>query len=273
MPVEPVAEGSKAMAKEPSSIVARSGSFRPCAVIPTYNNPDTILRVVASIQAHVPDVFVVDDGGDDVARRALAEVERRPGVVVHHRSSNGGKGAAVKDGLSLAASAGFTHALQVDADGQHDLQDVPRFLQQARANPAHLVLGHPVFDDTVPKTRLRARQITVFWVSIETAGRSIVDPMCGFRVYPIAPAMRAGTRGNFMDFDPEIAVRMVWGGAPVTNLATRVRYLGTEEGGVSHFHMLWDNVRISWMHTRLCCEAVFRVPLMWLRSLGARRDP
>jgi hypothetical protein len=95
---------------------------------------------------------------------------------------------------------------------------------------------------------------------METAGRIIRDPMCGFRVYPLEAAARAAARGNRMDFDPELAVRLVWQGTPVSNLETYVRYLSPSDGGVSHFQMFWDNARISWMHTRLVLTAI----VLWL---------
>ena len=94
---------------------------------------------------------------------------------------------------------------------------------------------------------------------IETGGRVIQDPLCGFRVYPLEATLGVLPGADFMDFDPELAVRLVWAGVPVINLATRVRYLGADEGGVSNFHMVRDNVRISWMHTRLVCIAIIRV--------------
>jgi polyprenyl-phospho-N-acetylgalactosaminyl synthase len=149
--------------------------------------------------------------------------------------------------------------MQIDADGQHNLDDVPRFLAAARARPDCLVLGQPVFDSTVPKARLHGRQISVFWARIETFGDVVGDPLCGFRVYPVAPALAARARGNRMDFDPEIAVRMAWLGVPVLRLKTKVRYVSVAEGGVSHFQVFRDNVRISWAHTRLVIEACVRL--------------
>ncbi len=225
--------------------------FRPCAVVPTYNNPATVRGVVERLRAHLSDVIVVDDGGDAEARAVLDGITRDGLAEVLRRDRNGGKGAAVKDGLRRADALGFTHALQVDADGQHALDDAPRLLDAARGDPAALVLGAPVFDASAPSVRMRARAITRFWTNVESGGRVIDDPMCGFRVYPVRAALAAGARGDAMDFDPEVAVRMVWGGVPVINVPTRVRYVPREEGGVSHFRLGRDNVLISWMHTRL----------------------
>jgi polyprenyl-phospho-N-acetylgalactosaminyl synthase len=235
--------------------------FRPCALVPTFDNPGTVRRVVERIHAFLPDVVVVDDGSGEAGRRAVEALERDGLAHTIRREANGGKGAAVKTGLRLAKNLGFSHALQVDADGQHALEDVARFLEAGRKAPTALILGHPLFDGTAPKSRLRARQITRFWVDLETGGGVIADAMCGFRLYPLDAALAAGAKGDRMDFDPEIAVRMAWAGVPVVNLETRVHYVRAEDGGVSHFHLFWDNVRISWMHTRLVSLMIGRLLL------------
>ncbi|MCB9565661.1 MAG: glycosyltransferase family 2 protein [Myxococcales bacterium] len=242
----------------------RSGGFRPCALIPTYNNPDTVGDVVDRVRAQIPDVVVVDDGSGPAGRAAVEAIGRSGRAHVTHREVNGGKGAAVKTGFRLAAELGFTHALQVDADGQHALEDIPRFLEVAAEHPDALILGAPIYDESAPRSRLIGRKITQFWTNIETHGQVIDDPMCGFRVYPLAAALAIGKTGDRMDFDIEVAVKIAWLGVPVINLPTRVRYF---EGGVSHFDMLWDNVRISWMHTRLAIYAGTVLP--WIR-LGQR---
>jgi glycosyltransferase involved in cell wall biosynthesis len=235
--------------------------FKPCAIVPTYNNPRTVRRVVERLRERLADVIVVDDGGDAEAREVVDGIGRDQLAHVVHREVNGGKGAAVKTGFEVARELGYTHALQVDADGQHNLDDVPTFLEAARQRPGAVVLGYPIFDETVPKGRLAGRQLTIFCTRIETGGRQIVDPMCGFRVYPLASV--AGLRcGDRMDFDIEIAVKLVWRGVPVLNLPTKVRYVSAAEGGISHFRMFEDNVKISWAHTRLIFVAVLRL-LSW----------
>jgi polyprenyl-phospho-N-acetylgalactosaminyl synthase len=238
-----------------------AGEFRPCAVIPTYNNPDTIRWVVEQVAAELP-VIVVDDGSAGPGRAAVEAIGAEGLAIVHHRERNGGKGAAVTTGFLLARERGFSHALQVDADGQHALADIPEFVAAAAAQPSALILGAPIYDESAPKGRLIGRQITRFWTNIETYGRVIDDPMCGFRVYPVAPACEVAPRcGQRMDFDIEVAVRLVWAGLPVVNLPTKVLY---PEGGVSHFHMVRDNARISWMHSRLVVRS-------WLRLLSPGR--
>jgi glycosyltransferase involved in cell wall biosynthesis len=232
---------------------------RYCAVIPTYDNEATVAAVVASVRRSVPDVIVVDDGSHAPAR-AVAEslAEHRLADVVF-RGVNGGKGAAVSTGLEAAYERGFTHALQIDADGQHDVNDIARMLDASRANEAAFVMGQPIFDATAPRSRLWGRRVSVFFARVETWSRRVGDPLCGFRVYPVKEALEAGARGRAMDFDPEIAVRLAWAGVPIVHVPTRVRYIAREQGGVSHYRGFADTWRISLMHARLCFTAFGRL--------------
>src|SRR5262249_20925274 len=186
-------------ARERSSVTLQV--FQPCAVIPTYDNPATVRAVVEAVRAHVADVVVVDDGSGAAGRAAVDAITRSGLAHLERHARNAGKGAAVKSGFTAAQRLGATHVLQVDADGQHDLGDVPRFLAEARAHPDALILGRPVFDATQPRSRAFARQLSIFWVSVETGGRAIADPQCGFPVYPLAaplapPPRRAARRGR-----------------------------------------------------------------------------
>jgi len=245
-----------------------SAAVRTCAVIPTYDNPLTIGRVVSEVRRHVEDVIIVDDGGHADAVRALDAICDQPAALVIHRERNGGKGAAVKTGLHTARELGYTHALQIDADGQHATADIPKFLAHAAERPEAAVLGHPVFDATMPRGRRAAHALTNFMVFLQTGGRYIVDPQCGFRVYPVEAALAVGARGDRMDFDIEIAVRLHWAGVPIVNVPTGVRYLPAADGGTSHFRPVRDNVAISWMHARLLFTSV-----LWRLGLAGRRAP
>lgn len=232
--------------------------FRACALIPSYNNPITIREVVERVRRHLSTVIVVDDGSDAPARRELDALHKEGVITLCRREHNGGKGAAMKSGLAKVSQMGFTHALQVDADLQHNLDDIPTFLEAAREQPGALVLGYPEFDDTRPVGRNFGHALTAFWTRLEVGSAAIKDPQCGFRVYPIEAATSVHVRSDRMAYDVEVCVRMVWHGCAVVNLSTPVRYLTPEVGGVSHFHMFYDNVRISWMHTRLVTLAIWR---------------
>lgn len=241
--------------------------FRCCALVPTFDNPKTIRSVVETIREDVGDVFVVDDGSGEEGRRACETLAREGLARVFRLPRNRGKGAAVKRGLREAAAAGFTHAFQIDADGQHDLGQIPRFLAAAEAAPDHAILGAPVYDETAPASRRIGREITRFWVDLETGRGTIPDAMVGFRIYPLAATLALPVRADRMAFDVEVLVRLVWAGVPLHSLPVAVRYLSEAEGGRSHFRPFVDNLRLSWMHCRLCTNASIR----WL--LGGRPRP
>lgn len=244
-----------------------TANFSPCVVIPCYNHGAMMASVLARLAPFNLAVFIVDDGSDEATRLQL-EPLRNAQVTLIRLAENQGKGAAVMRGLQVAAEAGFSHALQVDADGQHQIEDCPQMLAEARQHPQCLISGQPVYDDSIPKSRLYGRYITHFWVWVETLSFSIRDSMCGFRVYPLAPTLALATRhplGQRMDFDTEIMVRLYWAGTPSRFIATRVTY---PQDGVSHFDALHDNLRISWMHTRLFFGMLPRIPSLLRRPRG-----
>lgn len=246
-----------------------SESFRLCAIIPTYQNAKTLETVVRAVREHVPNVIVVDDGSDEDARTVARHIAEQKLATVEFRPENGGKGAAVKTGLQVAQEHGFTHALQIDADGQHRNEDIPELVAAAKREPNALVLGQPIFDESAPKSRLYGRRVSIFWCAIETASMRVGDPLCGFRVYPVDAAIAVNARGNAMDFDPEIAVRLVWAGHPVVHVKTRVAYFDERDGGVSHYRGFVDTLLISLMHTRLVFVAIARL-ITWPIRLALR---
>lgn len=245
-------------------------SFRPCAVIPAYNHYLRLGPVIAGLRALDLPVFIIDDGNVEPARSGLAAFhDPECGVTVHRRPVNGGKGAAVMDGFRLAGQAGFTHALQIDADGQHEPAQAARFLELARANPAAVIAGAAVYDETVPAARKFGRYITHFWVWVETASLEIADSMCGFRLYPLAPTLAMIGRehiGPRMQFDTEILVQLHWRRTPVVNLPVQVVY---PPDNTSNFAMLADNVRISLMHLGLILQAPVRLLIKPFRRAPA----
>lgn len=238
------------------------------AVIPVYNHGGPVGGVVAALRAHGLPVLLVDDASEPGCAAVLDGLAREPGVLLQRLHVNQGKGGAVMAGLRRAADLGWTHVLQIDADGQHDTRDVPDFAAAAAAAPAKLICGYPVYDDSVPRARLYGRYATHVWVWINTLSFEVRDSMCGLRIYPLAATLRCLERqtiGRRMDFDTEIAVRLVWQGMKVTNMPTRVRY---PEDGVSHFRVWHDNLLISAMHTRLFFGMLWRAPLLLWRKLS-----
>ena len=238
----------------------------PCAVIPVYNHETAITRVVEALLAADLPCILVDDASSPACAAVLDALGQRPKVFVLRLDVNQGKGGAVMHGLREAARLGFSHALQVDADGQHDLQDATRFIACSKAHPEALVCGYPLYDASVPKGRLYARYLTHVWVWINTLSLQIRDSMCGFRVYPLPPVlalMDSAYIGTRMDFDSDILVRLAWRNQPMLWLQTRVHY---PLDGVSHFRLFHDNVLITRMHTRLFFGMLLRSPaLLWRR--------
>jgi glycosyltransferase involved in cell wall biosynthesis len=224
-------------------------------LIPSYNPGPRLLATVREALACWRPVWVLVDGSTDGSHAPVEALERsESGLQVIYRSRNGGKGAAVLTGAEAALAAGFSHALVMDADGQHPADRIADFMAASQAAPAALILGRPVFGPEAPIVRLQGHKLSVVLVRWEILGLGIDDPLFGFRVYPLAALARVlqGTGGGrHYDFDVEAAVRLVWAGTPTVNLPARCRYLSPAEGGVSHFHYLRDNLRMIWLHTRL----------------------
>ena len=248
--------------------------FRPCAVIPVYNHEHAIGKVVAAVLSHHLPCMLVDDGSSLACAAALdALAAAHPDQITLLRHTvNRGKGGAVLTGVRHAAKAGYTHALQIDADGQHCTDDIPRFLAQSAAQPDAVIAGCPQYDESVPKVRLYARYLTHVWVWINTLSLDIKDSMCGFRVYPLSPLLQLAQRkelGERMDFDIEVLVRLYWDGMPIVNFPTRVGY---PSDGVSHFRLVLDNLLISRLHAMLFAGMLLRAPQLLARKLFGRRS-
>ena len=238
----------------------------PCALIPVYNHEAAVPAVVHSVLKSGLPCLLVDDGSSAACAAVLAQLATLDNVTLLTLPSNQGKGAAVMAGFREAARQGYTHALQVDADGQHDLRDVATFMQVSQQNPEALICGYPQYDASVPKGRLYARYLTHVWVWINSLSLQIPDSMCGFRVYPLAPSLaliNSVKLGKRMDFDPEILVRLAWRNQPMRWLPTKVHY---PLDGLSHFRLFHDNALISGMHTKLFFGMLLRLPsILWRR--------
>lgn len=242
-------------------------------LIPSYDTGAKVYETVAAARAAWTPVWVVVDGSRDGTGAGLqAMAAQDPGLRVFVLPVNQGKGAAVLHGLEQAAAAGYTHALTMDADGQHPADLIPAFMRASQARPEAMVLGRPVFDASAPLLRVRGRRVSNWWTNLETLGAGVADSLYGFRVYPVAPlvaVMRGQRWMRRFDFDTEAVVRLAWRGVKPVNLDAPVKYLTAAEGGVSHFHYGRDNLLLSWMHTRLMIGFVLRLPLLlWRRATG-----
>ncbi|MDR2925851.1 MAG: glycosyltransferase family 2 protein [Azoarcus sp.] len=236
--------------------------MRPVALVPVYNHAATVGAVVRALHALNLPVILIDDGSEANCAAALDALATAPETALLRLPTNSGKGSAVIAGLREAHARGYTHALQVDADGQHDAAALPAFLAAMRDAPQAVIAGFPRYDESVPTSRLIGRYATHLWVWINTLSLRILDSMCGTRIYPLAatlPVLRALPAQSRMEFDTEILVRLDWAGVPIRNLPIPVRY---PPDGISHFRPWYDNLRISWMHARLFFGMLRRLP--WL---------
>ena len=228
----------------------------PGLAIPIYNHGASIERVVDSLEGLGLPCIIVDDGSDQATKLKLSEIdEKYSWVDLIYLPANQGRGAALKTAYREAWGRGYSHLIHVDADGQHDTSDIPRFLDCARSHPEALILGTPIFDDSVPWHRLHGRKLSKIIVWMETRSTQVSDPLCGFRGIPLKSAMAVleeSRMGDRMDFDPELIVRMVRAGVSVRNIPTYVHY---PESGVSHFRMTRDNLLIAYAYLRLAMES------------------
>lgn len=240
-------------------------------LIPSYNPGPKVMDTVRQARAYWSPVWVVVDGSTDgttESLRLLATQDQNLRVIV--LPDNRGKGAAVLEGLDLAAKAGFSHALTMDSDGQHPAEAIPEFMAASHQRPDAMVLGKPVFGPEAPALRVNGRKVSNGWANLETLWMGIGDSLYGFRVYPVAPLLRIMRANRFMrrfDFDPEAVVRLCWAGVAPINIDAPVRYLSAAEGGVSHFKYLRDNTLLTWMHTRLFLGFFLRLPILLWRRL------
>jgi GT2 family glycosyltransferase len=233
--------------------------LNPYLVIAIYDHGDTIGKVVEALAAYRLPCIIVDDGSGPATRTELGRLaSAHPWVELARHPRNLGRGAALRTAFRVASRRGASHVLHLDADGQHDVRDVPRFLEVAKARPDALVLGAPIFDSSAPWHRLHGRKLSQAIVWLQTLSFEVQDPLCGYRCVPLASAMRLLDRtrsGDRMDFEPEFVIRMVRAGVPVVNVPTAVCY---PEGGISHFRIVIDNLLIAWAYLRLAFEPLWR---------------
>lgn len=243
-------------------------------LIPSYNTGAILPRVVLEALQTWSPVWVVIDGSTDDSPDLLRPLldEHGPALRILRLTRNRGKGSALLHGLQAANQAGFTHTLTMDSDGQHPHSLIPRFMQLSQHEPEKMILGRPVFDADAPIERVFFRRFSNALVRLETLGGAVADSLFGLRCYPIKPTLRALEQTRFgrrFDFEAEMAVRLLWAGVEPVNVPVPVRYLSADEGGVSHFHYLRDNLWLTWMHLRLLLQTPFNAPARFFRKSRA----
>lgn len=241
-----------------------------CLLIPHYNHERQFVAFLPQLVATGLPLIIVDDGSnEDSLAQVTAVVNMYANVYLFKLQRNRGKGAAVKAGCTFARDLGFTHAIQIDADGQHNVADIEQFVHRSQQQPEAIICGKPVFDSSAPKARVYGRKVTDFWVALETLSLRIKDGLCGFRVYPLNVVEHVIDHyfvGNRMDFDTEFLVKAVWLNTELVFIETKVIY---PEQSVSHFNYLRDNLLLIRLHSRLMLGMLARLPmLLWQRLRG-----
>ncbi|MGZ8217401.1 glycosyltransferase family 2 protein [Methylomagnum sp.] len=240
--------------------------FRPCLLIPVYNHERPLPDIVACLKFHGIPLMLIDDGSEASCAKVIQDLaENQPWITLIRHPENQGKGRAVKNGLLAAQESGYTHVLQIDADGQHDLADLDKFLAVAQSNPEAMIVGQPIFDESVPKSRYYGRLLTHVWVWINTLSLETKDALCGYRVYPVESAanlINSVTLGDRMEFDVEVVIRLCWRGVRVISMPTRVTY---PKDGISHFRLWEDNLLLSKMQARMFFGMWPRIPFLIAR--------
>lgn len=240
-----------------------------CAVIPTYQNAKTLLKVVADVHRVVDTVFVVDDGSNDGTAALLdkATGNERPEKVLTH-PKNCGKGAALKTGLTYARQQGFRYAVTVDADGQHRADDIPALLKAVEEEPDALAIGsRGLQHENMPAKSTFANRFSNFWFALQTLQR-LPDTQSGLRVYPLRRLH--GLRWMSARYEAELTLLVfsAWAGVKLLPVPVSVYYPPRDQR-VTHFRPGRDFTRISVLNTLLCfLMVVYGWPRIFFRQIA-----
>lgn len=223
-------------------------AIKPYVLIPCYNHPATVAAVAQAALAHCP-VIVVDDG----STLALPEL---PGCTILRLAQNRGKAAALRAGFQHALTLGATHAITMDADGQHFAEDLPKFLAAVQAQPEALIVGvRDFYAAGAPAGRRRSNAVSTFWYRVETGVR-LGDTQCGFRGYPLALTQRLQIGSERYAFELEFLVRAAWIGTPIVPMPVKCSYR-PEQLRHSHFRPVADLAQITLMNIGLVLQSWF----------------
>lgn len=226
-------------------------------VIPLYNHAATLEKVVTESLNFTDILIVVDDGSSDNVSTVLERLD--PAVHIIRHPENLGKGAAILSGANRARELNATHIITIDADDQHYSDDIPAFIKAVIETPAAIIVGYRDFAATyVPKSSDFGRDFSNFWFRVQT-GRKIGDSQSGFRAYPLNLLGALNWREKRYAFENEVLVRAAWGGVKINEIRIGVYYPAKHEH-ISHFHRLWDNLRLSFLNTRLTIRSMLPWP-------------
>lgn len=239
-----------------------------CLLVPHFDHVDQFQAFLPGLAALKIPLLVVDDGSPDEVFARLSRLldKHAPEATLIRLTVNSGKGAAMVAGFKAALQAGYTHAVLIDADGQHALEDIASVSATASRYPHELICGYPKFDESIPPIRYYARHISLYLNWLQTLSTEIRDSMCGCRAYPVAESVQMiedHCMGGRMAFETEFLVKSIWYGLPMRWVPVKVVY---PEAGKSHFRYFRDNVGIALMHFKLFFGMLLRAPSLIRRQ-------
>ncbi len=248
-----------------NTIPNHSQPLKTAVIIPLYNHATTLGKVVTDVECFAKLIIVVNDGSTDEAVAECQKLNQSVHIIRH--PSNQGKGAAILSGAAKARQLGASHIITIDADGQHYGAEIPDFMAAISNNPEAIIVGCRKFDETyVPGSSRFGRSFSNFWFRVQT-GRKIGDSQSGFRAYPLTVIEAFKWREKRYAFENEIIVRAAWSGIRLEEITIRVHY-PTRHEHISHFHRLWDNLRLSLLNTRLTIRSMLPWPHNQLAGEG-----
>jgi glycosyltransferase involved in cell wall biosynthesis len=209
-------------------------SDRVIALIPAFNEAARVAGVVRRVRPHVKEVIVIDDGSTDTT----SAVAREAGATVIRHDQNQGKGASIVHGLEYFAKSPVEFAILLDADGQHDPDEIPKFLEAGRQ--AGIVCGTRMQDTKeMPAVRKWTNQFTS-WLTGKLARQCIPDSQCGYRLIArgVLPDLKLSTAR--FETETEMLIQAGRAGHRIASVPIRTIY---EPGRVSRIRPWQDTVR------------------------------
>ena len=239
-----------------------------CVIIPVYNNEKTIKDVVLQSKKYISQVIVINDGSSDKTGEILNSID---GIVLENFAENCGKGTALQRGFEIARDLGFTHAITLDADGQHFPEWIEKAVAECEKNPDALLIGARIGEicgENAPKKNIRARKFGNIWIKIYT-GFKLSDTQSGMRVYPVEKMRDIKFKTPRFEFEQEVLVKSAWAGIKLAEFAIPQFYQSAEER-VSHYRVFQDSVRISWFFTK---TAFVKTHFIFMNELKSNLTP
>jgi glycosyltransferase involved in cell wall biosynthesis len=230
-----------------------------CVIVPTYNNQQTIARVIEDVLEYASDIIVVNDGATDNTAEILKSFENK--ITLLSYSPNKGKGMALRTGIKYAREKGFRYAITIDSDGQHFADDIPAFIDKIEEHPDMLIVGaRNLNQENMPKKNTFGNKFSNFWFRFQT-GINLPDTQSGFRLYPIDKMKGARYFTTKYEFEIEVMVKAAWRGVKVSSIPIKVFYAEGDKR-ITHFRPGKDFTRISILNTYLTILA-----LLWYKPL------